>query len=122
MGSSGDISNLASSSYRNELLRAHVTRVGFDLTLGWTQIEAIVRVAEAHRTQKDVFTNMRYWIAAVRGCIDRGLVVYKYAGGGKPLHKHYKLTRAGEMVIGLLRESGLYEEYARPSVELVKSA
>lgn len=106
---------MANQTY-NHLLRDHVTRVGFDLSLGFTHIEALVRVAEAHRTKRDIAVHMRYWIAAVRGCIDRGLVTHKYAGGGKPLHHHYKLTPAGQLVIGLLREAGLYDEYARPAI------
>lgn len=114
----------------NEALRAHVTRVGFDLSLGHTHVAALVAIAESHRTKLDV-TMHRFWVPAVRGCMERGLVIHHpqtalrnkrlFEGLGK-LADWYSLTPAGELVVSLLTEAGLYNEYRSDLVIRRKSA
>lgn len=106
----------------NELLYAHVTRVGFDLTLGRTHIAALVYIDHAIRTNhqpyhrgRSIFSN--YHTGAV-GLISRGLVEHHYTidketgRGAKLFRKHYTITTAGKLVISLLKEAGVWEEYA----------
>ncbi len=108
---------------RNEALRAHVTRVGFDLTLGRTHIAALVYLNESNERGTYINTNkvsgpfgraFSHFISGIRGCEDRGLTFHSYDPAQKDTHtgNHYTITRAGELVIELLRESGLYAEYA----------
>jgi hypothetical protein len=112
----------------NELLRGHLTRVGFDLSLGRTHIAALVYLDQSIRQNKQwhlagykISRSMgrafAHFATATSGLIERGLVVHHWdekanklgKGGLKP---HYTITKAGQLVIGLLQESGLYEEYA----------
>ena len=114
----------------NEGLRAHVTRVGFDLTLGRTHIAALVWLNEAMDryvdTRVSFVSPLRHAFAnhasGLGGCITRGLVLHHFneeaqrAQKVKPTSEwsarpHYTITRAGELVIELLRECGLYDEY-----------
>lgn len=117
----------------NDLLRAHVTRVGFDLTLGKTHIAALVYLDEAIRRQEHIPTrvqDLRFggsglpsghlarafscWATGVHGCIDRGLVIHHYREDKQNTHPgwHYTITAAGNLVIQLLQEAGIYQEYA----------
>lgn len=124
-------------------LRAHVTRTGFDLSLGKTHIAALVWLEELRR-HKWESTNFRRpskgsmgrafnnFVSGMRGLQDRGLVEHHYDrdralafGRTNPTRrredgvlqikhdpKTWKITKAGKLVIGLLKESGLYDEYA----------
>lgn len=107
----------------NDLLRAHVTRVGFDLTLGKTHIAALVVLNESLRQKRYIRTTqtpvgMRrtfaHFASGMEGCITRGLVVHHYNEKHRDdgLRWHYTITTAGKLVIGLLTEAGLYQEYA----------
>lgn len=119
----------------NLALRRHVTRVGFQLTLGKTHIAALVyldalltrqgdwaRKDERHfragslgydmdRTDHD----FARFVPGVRGLIDRGLVARPH---GQNLTREmttseiWEITPAGRLVIGLLKESGIWAEYA----------
>jgi len=116
----------------NGLLRSHVTRVGFDLTLGQTHIAALVRLAESIRTNKYVKPIPRdhplgradaLFAPGMDGLVRRGLVIHHYDAKAQKraqstgdhtmsMRPHYTITAAGNAVIVLLKEAGLYEEYA----------
>jgi hypothetical protein len=114
----------------NDLLRAHVTRVGFDLSLGTTHIAALVYLAECIRQRRYIAANrvvdlsrrraFSHFASGMAGCMERGLVVHHYderhRDGG--LKWHYTITKAGRLVIDLLREAGIYQEYADALPEL----
>lgn len=106
----------------NEALRQHVTRVGFDLTLGKTHVAALVYLDFCTRNRTTLNTagigrNIFSWfVPGIRGCGDRGLVVHHYDAEasnkkGDHLGKHYTITPAGKLVIGLLKEAGIWQEY-----------
>lgn len=104
----------------NDLLRSHVTRVGFDLSLGKTHVAALVMLDIALKSRRHVDTRhpmLRTWVPAMHGLGDRGLVEHRHAldsrGYAKPgLNPHYRITKAGRLVIGLLKEAGIYQEHA----------
>lgn len=126
----------------NDLLRSHVTRVGFDLTLPRSAIAALVWVEELRLAKWDsVGLDMRlpaghplyrafgHFVTGARGLEERGLLMHRWDAEGERRrgprawrddegrwhHDHrgiWKITRAGRLVIGLLREAGLYDEYA----------
>lgn len=112
------------ASQPNEALRAHVTRVGFDLSLGRTHVAALVYLNESiaqgrhfHKIEGPLRRTFALWASGIHGCEVRGLTVHHYSpdaprGIDVGLAPHYSLTRAGELVVELLRESGLYDEYA----------
>lgn len=110
---------------QNEALRAHVTRVGFDLTLGRTHIAALVYLNESIKrgchfnTTKatgPLARSFSFFASGMHGCEDRGLVVHHFDPVAQRsqedvgLSPHFTITRAGELVVELLRESGLYAE------------
>lgn len=106
----------------NDALRAHVTRVGFDLSLGRTHIAALVFLNEclARKCYLDTRTSpiraFSNFSTGSRGLIERGLVTHeswKRAPGRRvPMHQVWKITKAGRAAITLLREAGIYDEYA----------
>lgn len=116
----------------NKFLREHVTRVGFSLTLAKTHIAALVELAEVYDRKSfdtaDIETRsfMRtgphrhvfsHFVSGIRACMDRGLVLHhfnreKSLNGTAHTRDHYTITAAGSAVITLLKESGLYQEYA----------
>lgn len=109
----------------NDLLRAHVTRVGFDLSLGKTHIAALVYLNETIRQRRHISTveqsipydkrrTFAHFASGMRGCCERGLVVHHFREKKRDLNLrwHYTITRAGKLVIGLLQEAGLYQEFA----------
>jgi hypothetical protein len=55
-----------------------------------------------------------FFASGIHGCEDRGLVIHHYDSDhrGEGLGFHFTITRAGALVVDLLRESGLYAEYA----------
>lgn len=114
----------------NEALRGHVTRVGFNLTLTVGQISALIALDEAIRRKlrgvPDAQTNTPWsyainsnWVTGMHGLERRGLVNHhydeRYSYKGKLHHldhigRHYKITKAGKLVIEILKEAGIYEE------------
>lgn len=132
----------------NEELRAHVTRVGFDLTLGKTHIAALVWLEELRAVGWDAgkladtrISNNRqahrlgfsHFVIGMRGLEDRGLLTHDVQTREQQIawsRKHpvrrldngsltvphnprvWKLTKAGRAVVSLLKESGIYDEYA----------
>lgn len=108
----------------NEDLRSHVTRVGFDLSLGKTHIAALVYIDQVHR-HKSHFTlslykqPFNYFATGGRGLLERGLVTWEskskkadLKGEATAFRANWKITPAGKLVIGLLKEAGIYQEFA----------
>lgn len=113
----------------NELLREHVLRTGFNLTLTKTQIAALTEL-DAAITRGAWYDRRELsptWIAfhanfigGVNGLIRRGLIAhtfrdnehkYNNAGQQMPISEAYAITEAGKLVIGLLKEAGIYQHY-----------
>lgn len=128
--------------YPNPLLRGHVTRVGFDLSLGKTHIAALVYLNECLTQRRYIKSNdsegphrrtFAHFATGMHGCCDRGLVIHHYRetrtlppkerqkAEAQGLKRHYTITKAGRLVIDLLREAGIYQEYADslPRLEVV---
>lgn len=110
----------------NELFRDHVTGGEFVLTLHRSQIAALVALNEGMRRQKRARRSgpihMRrafsLFASGMRGLLERGLVLHHFSEAAvrsrKPtgFRPHYTITRAGKLTIELLKECGLYAEYA----------
>lgn len=108
----------------NDLLRDHVTRVGFDLSLGRTHVAGLVYLNESLAQRRYIPSNrvvsptarraFACFASGISGCISRGLVLHHYREDKRDdgLKWHYTITRAGKLVIDLLKETGLYQEYA----------
>lgn len=114
----------------NELLRRHVTDVGFLLTLRKTHIAALIFLNESIEHGEwishshEIRGPLSLFVPAARGLIDRGLVVHRDAPKRRPRNPHrlrawekqhgfawrWQITAAGKLVVGLLREAGLYSE------------
>jgi hypothetical protein len=129
-------------SYVNQSLRDHVTSVGFSLQLGKTHIAALVRLDLELLTGKNIHTGagpqgtvrrmLRNDITAFHGLCARGLVIHVYEDhrhkyehpdgkrkrgpdGGYPLTPPgdiWNITPAGRLVCDLLKEAGIWHEYA----------
>lgn len=124
----------------NIALRQHVMSASFALVLGSTHIAALVRIDTELRRNKSLVEVMRdkdpdKWREArggphgrafshnatgMSGLIRRGLVTHLHQPhSGEPFDKWgnrrpdeiWEITEAGRLVIGLLRESGLWAEY-----------
>lgn len=122
----------------NLLLRRHLTRIGFNLTLGKTHIAALVFIDATLRVGADVDwrdegrlkashpltqldTSVRHerdfnmFVPGCRGLQSRGLVIHHQPP--KPpasctMGDIWQVTPAGEAVIVLLKESGIWDDYA----------
>ena len=85
--------------------RRHVTSTAFSMSLSRSMIEMLVWTAVAgDRTG----TPLRNWHTTVGALRERGLL-----GDSDDPKKHVKsgyLTRAGELTVELLKESGQYQE------------
>ena len=117
----------------NDLLRSHVTGAAFHLTLGKTHIAALVHLEE--KLAADVTFNQ--WLAAhragqpeppktphlgnftsgVAGLVARGLVTHAYVPPRVDISDRapstiWQITPAGRLVLELLREAGVWQEYA----------
>jgi len=104
----------------NEELRQHVTRVGFNLTLGKTHIAALVYLDYCirHRTYVRMSGQPWSWFASgAQGLGVRGLITHCYdprwppTRPGSHFGRHYTITKAGRQVIALLKEAGIWQEY-----------
>lgn len=88
----------------NDMLRSHVTGIAFNLTLGKTHIAALVRLEEIGAgTRKDL--RLGNFITGVNGLLTRGLVIHVN-------QSVWQITPAGRLVLELLREAGIHQEYA----------
>jgi len=111
----------------NDMLRSHVTGIAFNLTLGKTHIAALVHLEEvlahelthgvASRSQLPRNPNLGNFTTGASGLIARGLVTHQMPParvyiGDKPFSDFWQITVAGRLVLDLLREAGIYQEYA----------
>jgi hypothetical protein len=109
----------------NEELRAHVTSVGFALTLGKTHIASLVQLDRMLAENRHLWARGRdMFIPGVLGLERRGLVVHTMPPPPEArrrkngtlrevsVRRIWRITRAGRLVLGLLKEAGLYDEYA----------
>lgn len=115
----------------NESLRQHVTNVGFNLTLGKTHIAALVMLDINLKHNHTGFERAFNFTSAhpprvfngptgTSGLIERGLVQNIMEQHRKPgenilamtPRRIWRITPAGRLVINLLKEAGLYQEYA----------
>lgn len=125
----------------NQALRAHVTSAQFALVLGSTHIAALVQIdyhlrrnvsidedlksntiedrdsPEKRNKDGQHYRAFRHNATGVNGLIRRGLVHHSPPSGEsghwsktKP-EAIWEITDAGRLVIGLLRESGLWEDF-----------
>lgn len=111
----------------NPGLRDHVTRVGFNLSLGRTHIAALVELDIS--LQRDEYINTVHSAKAYRfafrndivgrqGLEDRGLIIHHSDAHPEPgenfipRRRLFTITEAGKAVITLLKEAGIYQEYA----------
>ena len=96
----------------NELFRDHVHRISFSLTLTKTQIDTLVEL-DAHLSRDAPYPSWVHWHMHGRGVMGlerRGLVcqVHWWPANDPPT---YEITRAGQLVVGLLKEAGLYQQF-----------
>ena len=112
----------------NVTLRDYVQRSAFDLNLGRTHVAALVYLDLCIQNDprhvnvpdgRSVYSN---FIDGSRGLERRGLVVHHWTRdkrtgySAKGTKAHYTITRAGQLVIELLKEAGLYDEFRAPLV------
>jgi hypothetical protein len=115
----------------NPVLREHVTRVGFDLSLGKTHIAALVWIDMENKRRHHIRMNGAPWNFFVTGAMGlqaRGLVAHTPPPRGCDrdkwhLGRSFRITPAGRLVRDLLKEAGIWQEYeaAFPVVESVAS-
>lgn len=119
----------------NELFRDHVTSVGFNLSLGKTHIAALVELDHKLKLNLPLGYQGIDYSVAVRGSRGRlprafahnvpariglearGLVEHLISMGDHDWRhltprQVWRITPAGRLVINLLKEAGLYQEYA----------
>lgn len=109
------------------MLRAHVTGTAFHLFLGKTHIAALVHLEEvlayeevngpATRSALPRTPNLGNFTTGASGLISRGLVTHvmpppRVRSDNKPFGEFWQITRAGRLVLDLLREAGIWQEYA----------
>lgn len=128
----------AVTSEYNQALRDHVTQTAFVLTLGRTHIAVLVRLDLELMYERHIHAPwgpatsigrlLRKDAMAWHGLEDRGLIVHVWPQNE---HRHYhengrrkdpkadippseawNITRAGRLVLDLLKECGIYQEYA----------
>lgn len=97
----------------NEQLRQHVTSQSFMLTMRKTHILAMVATDYAIRNNVKL-PSFPQFVIGIRGCGNRGLVDHHpppgINKGNRPFSDYYSITRAGELVRELLKETGLWQE------------
>lgn len=111
----------------NNLLRSHVTGAAFHLTLGKTHIAALVHLEEklaADLTANEYVKQPREktphlgnFTTGAAGLVARGLVAHTYPTSGahwadERFSAYWQITPAGRLVLQLLREAGIWQEYA----------
>lgn len=108
----------------NEALREHTTSIAFNLTLSKAMINHLVLVHFFKGDDRQMHKHKvatRSWIVSMKCLQDRGLIIWakpiyktkrgfggqvRYINGWKP----YRLTKAGTLVVNLLKEAGIYQE------------
>lgn len=87
----------------NNALNSYVTRVSFNLSLSSNQIASLVGLNEQTKDNCNP-NNIKTFITCGKELIDRGLVTHDRV-------KYWQITKAGKLVIELLKEAGLYNQY-----------
>lgn len=111
----------------NHLLRDHVTGTAFHLTLGKTHIAALVHLEEVLAYEEEHGPCKRHelprnphlgnFTTGASGLLARGLVTHtppepRTRMDNKPFVSFWQITPAGRLVLELLRECGIWQEYA----------
>jgi hypothetical protein len=110
----------------NTALRDHVTGSAFTLTLRKTHISTLAyidwRLANDTTINEfvtaDSYHTIPHFVAGSNGLIRRGLLLHSYPypprtdTSGARFSEFYEITRAGRLLIELLKEAGLWQEYA----------
>lgn len=108
----------------NQAFRAYVTGSAFRIDLGKTLIEALVHIdwvlrleaTGGHRLDPATWVRSPSMFATgAPGLQRRGLIWHQYDGGRcdkRPFSDFYGITPAGKLVIELLKEAGIWAEYA----------
>lgn len=123
----------------NDALRAHLTRIGFDLSLAKSHVAALVFLNEvgARRWDFAAVNAPRLRVSGYgrahsnfglgsRGLQERGLITHDWSEG-EDLQRHtqdadgtwhlyskrWTITKAGRLVVDLLKEAGIYQDFAR---------
>lgn len=108
----------------NLALREYVTSVGFQLTLSQRMIDVLVALdhfkgdfealmawERASETRRRLFN---HYVSTFGSLEKRGLVHrdihHKKSGLVDPEKSRHRVTKAGRLTIGLLKEAGLYQE------------
>lgn len=114
----------------NEALRDHVTSIGFSLTLSKNMIDTLVVLDHFKGNFSEVVTwnaangktrpaqsshyRFNHYVSTFKSLESRGLVraVHKYGKDGyRDIERsRHQVTRAGKLVISLLKEAGLYQD------------
>ena len=115
----------------NPTLRGYVTRVSFDLSLSHTQVEALVwldlmrhhPMSERPRNPAIRFPiahDSTWFVSAARKLEAKGLVVHRFRKGDatQTWNEIWSFTRAGDLMVDLLHEAGLYEDVASRMPEI----
>jgi hypothetical protein len=133
----------------NEALREHVTSAAFVLSLGKTHVAELVRIdlelaAEVRLNYTEIGKLHRCDMQARKGLEVRGLIIHTWEQNkrkyGKPSTNAFaqpgdrtydydvippsamwNITRAGLLVCDLLKEAGLYQEYAGSLLPLIEA-
>ena len=103
----------------NEALREHTTSIGFNLTLSKSMINLLV-LLHHHKGDANAIHDagyiyhpvLRTWTASVRSLKERGLITHKMVKDAKGYNVNalFRPTRAGSLVVSLLKEAGIYQE------------
>jgi hypothetical protein len=111
----------------NDMLRSHVTGAAFHLTLGKTHIAALVHLDEvityeeingpAKRHELPRNPHVGNFVTGATGLLVRGLVTHtppppRTRMDTRPFGDFWQITTAGRLVLQLLREAGIWQEYA----------
>lgn len=111
----------------NDLLRSHVTSAAFHLTLGKTHIAALVHLEERLAADLNTWEHIKQprektphlgnFTTGAAGLVARGLATHTYPltdehWADLPFSTYWQITPAGQLVLELLREAGIWQEYA----------
>jgi len=92
----------------NQELREYVTRVGFSISLSKAQIEHLVFMHVTREAKVRWLTASSSMISTSAALQRRGLIEHRDDSASAP--RGWYLSKAGELVVGLLKESGIYED------------
>lgn len=117
----------------NDLLRSHVTGAAFHLTLGKTHIAALVHLEEVLAANVSINDQIKAikagqprppknphlgnFTTGAAGLVARGLITHTYVPPRLDISDWspsaiWQITAAGRLVLQLLREAGIWQEYA----------